>query len=337
MEAHPIGSGPFRFVRQGADRVELAAWDDYPGGRPPLDRVVLREIPDATVRALELQKGSVQLVVNSFPPDTVALFAGRPGFRVLQSPGSNYVYLGMNMEDPVVGDVRVRRALSLAIDRDRLVRTVWRGQGRPTETMLPPRHWARDETLPLTPHDPAAAARLLEEAGFRDPDGAGPRPRLRLTYKVSNNDLSLLQAQAIQAMLAEAGIEAEIRSYEFATFYADVKRGSFQMFGLTWTGVAEPDLYRNLFHSGSIPPKGANRGRYRSAEADRLITAGGRRFDPRERRPYSVALQRLLQRDLPYVSLLNRDTVSVMLDGLEGYENYAGGEMYAVRKARWRR
>ncbi len=336
MDSHPIGSGPFRFVRRTPDRVELAGWDGHFTWKPRLERVVLREIPDATVRALELEKGSVHLVVNDFPPDTNALFAKKPGFRVLQSPGSTYVYLGLNMEDAVTRDARVRRAISMAIDRPRLVRTVWRGQGRPTETLVPPGHWARDEALPPTPHDPAAAARLLEEAGFRDPDGPGPKPRLHLTYKMSNNELSLLQAQAIQAMLAEAGIEADIRSYEFATFYADVKRGTFQMFGLTWTGVAEPDLYRNLFHSTSIPPKGANRVRFRSAAADRLIEEGARRFEPSDRRPFYVELQALLQHELPYISLLTRDTVSVMVDGLEGYVNYPGGEVYAVRTAYWR-
>jgi peptide/nickel transport system substrate-binding protein len=337
MEAHPIGSGPFRFVRRTADRVELEAWDGYYGGRPPMDRVVLREVPDATVRALELEKGSVQLVVNSLPPDTAALFAHRPGFKLMQSPGANYAYIGFNLEDPVVRDVRVRRAIALAIDRGRICRTVWRGQAKPTETLMPERHWARNESLVPIPHDPAAARRLLEEAGYHDPDGDGPKPRLRLTYKLNNNDLSLLQAQAIQAMLADAGIDAELRPYEFATFYADVKRGSFQMFSLTWTGVAEPDLYRNLFHSAAIPPNGANRGRYRSAEVDRLVEEGGRRFGPVARRPFYLELQRILQRDLPYVSLLQRDTVAVMLDGLEGYTNYPGGEMYSLRHAHWRR
>ncbi len=337
MERHPIGSGPFRFVRRASDRVELAAWDGYHGGRPPMSRVVLREVPDATVRALELEKGSVQLLVNSLPPDTFALFANRPGFRLVQSPGANYAYIGFNLEDPVVRDVRVRRAIALAVDRARLGRTVWRGMARPTETLMPPGHWARDESLVPTPYDPAAAARLLEEAGYRDPDGDGPEPRLRLTYKLANNDLSLLQAQAVQAMLADAGIAAELRPYEFATFYADVKRGSFQMFSLSWTGVAEPDLYRNLFHSGSIPPAGANRGRYRSANVDRLIEEGGRRFGPLARKPFYDELQRIVQRELPYVSLLNRDTVAVMLDGLEGYENYPGGEMYSLRWAHWRR
>lgn len=336
MQARPIGSGPFRFVARAADRVELAAWDDYPWGRPPLDRVVLREVPDATVRALELQKGTVQLAVNAFPPDTVDYFERRPGFAVVQRPGVNYVYLGINLEDPALADPRVRRAIAMAIDRERLVRTVWRGQGVPTETLLPPGHWARHEALPGIAHDPAGAARLLEEAGHRDPDGDGPRPRLSLAYKVSNNDLSLLQAQALQAMLAEAGIEVTLRVYEFATFYADVKRGAFQLFSLTWTGIADPDFYRNAFHSASVPPAGANRVRYRNRELDALIEAGGRTFGREARRPLYLRIQELIHRDLPYVSLLTKNTVAVMVEGLEGYESYGSAELYPIRWMRWR-
>jgi peptide/nickel transport system substrate-binding protein len=336
MQAHPIGSGPFRFVSRTADRVEVAAWDDYPWGRPPLERVVLREVPDATVRALELEKGSVQLVLNAFPPDTVAYFERRPGFAVVQKPGANYVYLGLNLEDPLLADRRVRRAIAMAIDRERLVRTVWRAQGVPTETLLPPGHWARHDGLPPIPYDPAGAARLLEEAGHRDPDGDGPRPRLSLTYKVSNNDLALLQAQALQAMLAEAGIEVTLRAYEFATFYADVKRGAFQLFSLTWTGIADPDFFRNAFHSAAIPPAGANRVRYREPELDALIDAGGRTFGREARRPKYLRVQELLHRDLPYISLLTKNTVAVMVDGLEGYESYGSAELYPVRWMRWR-
>jgi peptide/nickel transport system substrate-binding protein len=337
MQSAPIGSGPYRFVSRAPGRVELAAWDGYPWGRPPIDRVVLREVPDATVRALELEKGSVQLVINAFPPDTVSWFETRAGFDVVQRPGANYVYMGINLEDPVLADPRVRRAIAMAIDRERLVRTVWRGQGIPTETLLPPGHWARHEGLATIPHDPAGAARLLEEAGHRDPDGSGPRPRLALTYKCSNNDLSLLQAQAIQGMLAEAGIEVTLRAYEFATFYADVKRGAFQLMSLTWTGIADPDFFRNAFHSAAVPPAGANRVRYRNPEMDRLIDTGGRTFGEAARRPLYLRVQEILLRDLPYVSLLTKNTVAVMVEGLEGYESYRSAEIYAIRWMRWRR
>ncbi len=337
MNREPIGTGPFRFVARGPDSVELAAFDGYFGGRPRLDRVVLREVPDATVRGLELRKGSVQLVVNALPPDVVPLFARDPDFRVVEATGSNYAYLGLNLTDPRLADPRVRRALALSIDRPRLVRTLWRGLGVPTETLLPPGHWARNEDLAPIPHDPAAARRLLDEAGFPDPDGpAGPRPRFTLTYKTSTDETALLQAQIIQAMAREAGIGFEIRSYEFATFYDDVKRGNFQVFSLTWTGVADPDLYTQILHSRRAPPAGSNRGRYANPEFDALIEAGARFPDPARRRPFYLAAQQILARDLPYISLFTKVNVAVMPAALEGYESYPSGELLALARMAWR-
>jgi len=334
----PVGTGPFRVAGRTPDTVALVAFDDHWAGRPRLDRIVLREVPDSTVRALELRKGSVQLVVNGLPPDVVPLFEHDPRFRVTKKPGSNYVYLGLNLEDPVLADLRVRRALALSLDRPRLVATLWRGLGTVTETMLPPGHWARDEELSLLPHDPAAARRLLDEAGFPDPDGAdGPRPRLTLTYKTSTDETAVLQAQILQAMAAEAGIALEIRSHEFATFFQDVQRGAFQVFSLTRTGIDDPDLYALLFHSRNVPPAGANRGRYRNPELDRLLDLGARLVDPPRRREVYLEVQRVVASDLPYVSLFSRTNVAVMPADLEGYRHYPSGELLSLARVDWRR
>jgi peptide/nickel transport system substrate-binding protein len=337
LERDLVGSGPYRIASRDADSVTLVAWEAFPGGPPPMERIVLRAVPDATVRALELEKGSVQLVVNGLAPDVVPLFRRRAGFAVVQTPGANYAYLGFNLEDPVLGRRDVRQALARAIDRAAIVASLYRGQGRPTETLLPPGHWARHDGLPAIPHDPAAARRMLDEAGLPDPDGAGPRPRFALVYSTSTNEPSLLQAQVVQAMLAEVGVAVEIRSHEFATFYGDVKRGAFQLYSLTWTGVADPDLYRYVLHSASIPPDGANRNRYRSAEFDALVERAGRLFDPALRRPLYLRAQEVVHRDLPYLSLFTRDTVAVHLEGLEGYENYPSGELYSLPRVRWER
>jgi peptide/nickel transport system substrate-binding protein len=274
-------------------------------------------------------------VVNGVPPDVVPLFELDERFRVVTETGSNYVYLGLNLEDPVLADVRVRRALALALDRERLVATLWRGLGAVTETMLPPGHWARADDLPPLPHDPDAARALLDAAGFADPDGDGPRPRLTLTYKTSTDETALLQAQILQAMAAEAGIALEIRSLEFATFFADIQRGIFQVFSLTRTGVEDPDLYALLFHSRNVPPAGANRGRYRNPELDRLLEAGGRHADPGARRPYYLEVQRILARDLPYISLFTKTNVAVMPASLAGYRHYPSGELLSLPEIYW--
>ena len=335
FEREPTGSGPFRLVGRSPDSLEFAAWDGYWEGRPLLDRVVLRAIPDATVRALELEKGSVHLVISDLAPDVVERFRADERFQVVADPGSVYTYLGFNMEDPLVGDVRVRRALALALDREKLASSLWQGLALVTETALPPGHWARNDNLEAVRHDPAAARRLLDEAGYPDPDGDGPRPRFTISYKTSTDEVFRLQAQAIQAMAADAGIGIEIRSYEFATFYADIKAGNFQMFSLNWTGVVDPNIYRLILHSGSIPPDGANRGRYRNPEFDRLVDLGARFLEPSKRRPHYLAAQEILARDLPYISLFNRLNYAVLPRELEGYRNHTSGELYSLKRAHW--
>ncbi|MDX1502029.1 MAG: ABC transporter substrate-binding protein [Thermoanaerobaculia bacterium] len=335
-DAALVGTGPFRVVERRPDTVVLEAFDDHWRGRPAIDRLTLRAVPDATVRVLELRKGSVNLAVNDLPPDVVAQMRDDPKFQVVEDPGSNYAYIGLNLEDPLLARPEVRRAIYLAIDRERLVGTLWRGLGWVTETMIPPGHWAHHDGLPRTPHDPAAARELLDTAGLADPDGDGPRPRFRLTFKTSTEETYLLQAQIIQSMLAEVGIEVEIRSYEFATFYDDVKRGNFQMFSLVWTGIVDPNIYALTLHSERVPPAGSNRGRYRNPAFDRLIEEGARRIDPAERRSFYLEAQEIFARDLPYLSLYIKATVGVMSAGLEGYANYTSGELYSVREMRWR-
>lgn len=337
MNEHPIGTGPFRFQQRTPELLVLERFEDHFRGAPELDRVLFKEVPDATVRALELLNGSVQLVVNDIAPDVVPLFRENPHFRVVEAPGVNYAYLGLNLEDPALSDPRVRRALALSIDRQRLVDTLWRGLGVVTETMLPPGLWAYHDDLPTIPYDPAAAAALLEEAGYRDPDGDGPLPRLTLTYKTSTNEPYLLQAQVIQQMARASGIEIEVRSYEFATFYSDVRRGNFQMFSLLRTGIIDPNIYRLVLHSSQLPPNGQNRGRFQNARFDELVDLGAQLPLQEQRRPLYLEAQEIFARELPYISLYTRVNFAVMAGSLEGYESYPSGELYSLRQMRWRR
>src|SRR6185369_510967 len=141
-----------------------------------------------------------------------------------------------NMRDPVLKDKRVRHALGYAIDRQAIVDYLRRGLARPAIGILPPASWAFDDGVFQFTHDPAKARALLDEAGYTDPDGDGPEPRLRLSLKVSTNEETRLQSTVVQENLGRVGIELDLRAYEFATFFADVLRGNFQLFSLQWTG-----------------------------------------------------------------------------------------------------
>lgn len=317
FQRQPIGSGPLRLLAwPTSDRLLLERRRDS-------QLISLVRVKNPNVRVMKLLRGEVDLLQNDLPPELIGLLRERPGIQVLTAPGINFSYLGFNLEDPVTADPLLRRAIAHAIDREAILRWLFQDQGRLAEALLPPEHWAGASGLPAHPHDPARARRLLEEAGYLS-DG-----RLRLSYKTSSDPFRLRLASVLQAQLAKVGIDLKIESYDWGTFFGDIKAGRFQLFGLTWVGIRLPDIFRYAFHSASTPPSGANRGHYLNAQADRLIDAA-RREPERERQVQLYReLQALLHQDLPYVPLWYENQVAVLRDGLQGYRlapdgNYDG-------------
>jgi peptide/nickel transport system substrate-binding protein len=222
------------------------------------------------------------------------------------------------MRDRVLKDKRVRHAIGYAIDRQAIVDYLRRGLARPAIGILPPVSWAFEPSVFQFSHDIAKARALLDEAGYPDPDGDGPAPRLTLTLKVSTNEFIRLQAAVIQQDLKQVGIDLDVRSYEFATLYADVLKGNFQLFTLQWVGVSDPDMLRRVFHSKQMPPSGFNRGYYENPEVDRLIDAATVAATDDERRRLYGDAQRVIAEDAPYISLWYKTNVAVSRKGLEG-------------------
>ncbi|HEY5997539.1 MAG TPA: ABC transporter substrate-binding protein [Candidatus Deferrimicrobiaceae bacterium] len=309
--APPIGAGPFAVADfEPGDSVTLVPFRGYHDGPPALSHVVVKFIPDSTLRFLELKMGSVNFVLNGIDPEMLPEAAKNPNLVVEEAAGSNASYLGFNLEDRTLSDPRVRRAIAMAVDRGTIVRTLWRGKADLADSILAPAFWAHAEGLPPVPFDPRGAGRLLDEAGYRDPDGDGPAMRFTLTYKTSQDALRLRIATAIQEQLRKVGIGLDVRSYEWGTFFGDIKKGNFQLYGLTWVGLRDPDIYHLAFNSKRMPPDGANRNRYRNAEVDGLTEAGQRETDPRKRKAIYDRVQRILARDLPVFPLwINRNVL----------------------------
>lgn len=303
----PIGSGPFRML----------AWPEP--GRLVLQRrsdgqvVEMVAVKDPNVRVMKLLRGEVQMLQNDLSPELVDYLDGRPQVRVDVRPGRNFSYLGFNLEDPLTGDLRVRRALAHALDRKALIHALFRDRARLAEAIFPPDHWCGNSRLQPYDHDPARSRAILAEMGY------GPEHPLALTMKTSSDPFRIRVATAMQAQLAAVGIAMTIRSYDWGTFFGDVKEGRFQLYGLTWVGVNTPDIFRYAFHSGSIPPNGANRGRYRNPEADRLIEAAASAADLDAQAADYRALQALLHAELPYVPLWYESQILARRPEVEGY------------------
>lgn len=305
----PIGTGPFRFVRETAgEEVELARNPLYFGPAPKIERVIFRIVPDATTRALELRKGSADIALNSLTPDMVVALARYPGLRVDDEPGTQLQYLAFNCADPLLRHRRVRQALAYATNRPEMIRYLERGQARIAYSLLPPSQWAYDPDLPHYDFDPARANRLLDEAGFpRGPGGI----RFHLTLKTSTDQHSRLIGAVLQQQWRQVGVALQLQSLEFGTFYADITAGSFQIYTLRWIGANnDPDIFHYVFDSRSLPPAGANRGRYENPELDRLLEEARVDPDPRKRKQLYFQVQKIVARDEPYLTLWYLDNVA---------------------------
>jgi ABC-type transport system substrate-binding protein len=333
LARRPIGTGPFRFVSQAQDReVVLERNDQYWGKRAELPRVRFNVVPDATTRALELRKGSADVEIDALPGDMVAALARQPQLQVERAPGTGYQYLAMNLRDPILKDVRVRQALAYAIDREPILHYLWRDMARPANSVLPPQSWAYDPRARVYPHDVALARQLLDEAGY--PVGAGG-VRFHLLMKTSTDESTRLFCAVLQQQLRQVGIALDIRSYEFATFYADVVRGAFQLYSLRWVGGSnqDPDIFENVFDSASVAPRRTNRGYYSNPEVDRLICEARRSVDLKQRAAAYARIQEILNEELPYVNLWWTDNVLVHTRRLENVPLSSDGSYGFLRDA----
>lgn len=322
FERAPVGSGSFRFL----------AWPEQ--GRLVLERVAdgerleLQVVAEPSVRVMKLLRGEIDLLQNDLPPELFRWLQGRAEVRVEARPGSNFSYLAFNLEDPHTAKLAVRRAVAQAIDRAAIIRYVFDGAAREAQALFPPDHWAGAPDLVPHAYDPDRARALLAEAGY---DETHP---LRLVYKTSNDPFRVRLATLIQAQLAQVGIRVVVQSYDWGTFYDDVKSGRFQMVSLSWVAVRTPDIFRHAFHSGSVPPDGVNRGRYRSERVDAVLDDIAALEDLAPQVPQYRVLQRLLLEDLPYVPLWYEDQRLAARAEIGGYRLSAEGNYDGLQGVR---
>lgn len=330
-----IGSGPFKFEKFVMDEyIELSANKDYYASPPNVERIKFRIIPENNVRVLEIKKGSLDFIQNDITPDLLPLLEKDPTLTIIKGSGTNYTYIGFNLKDDVLSNKNLRKAIAHGIDINLIIQEVLKGQAVQAKGLLASSNWAHNPDVMLYEHDPAKAKQLLDEAGYTDPDGNGPLPRLKLTFKTSQNELANRVAEVLQAQLKNIGIEITISRYEWGTFYDFIKKGDFQIYTLTWVGISEPDMYYNVFHSSSIPPNGANRGRFENERLDKLLSSARETADTDKRKQIYFEVQQIAAEELPYISLWHPINVAVMKNNIKQFELYPSGSLLSFKDIR---
>ncbi|MAS81826.1 MAG: peptide ABC transporter substrate-binding protein [Legionellales bacterium] len=303
----PIGSGPLRFIgRKDESSLRLGRIKD----NQVIEFITLK---DATVRVLKLLRGEIDLVQGDLPPEIIAWLDKKKSVAIKKKRGDTFTYIGFNLEDTTTGNRLVRKAIAHAIDRDAIIKYIKGGAARKAGTLLATEHWASRADLVGVQYDPQESQRLLVKAGFNEIN------KLKISYKTTSKPDSLRLAAIIQDQLKRVGIEVNIRSYDWGTFYGDIKEGRFQMYSLAWVGLKMPDIFRYAFHSQSIPPNGANRGRFVDEKVDSIIEIAELESSIERQADYYRELQKLIFDALPYVPLWYEDNVLAIRNSVQGY------------------
>lgn len=307
---NPVGNGPFRFVSAArADRWVFEANDDYPealGGRPYLDRIVWRPIPDNTAQTTALRTGEVDIILGPRATDLRQLDA-EEGIHAIVKPARQYFFIGWNGLRPPLDDAAVRRALSMAIDRQEILTALRGGYGELAAGPIAPVHWAYDESVAPLPFSPDSARALLTGKGFRDRDGDGflERPdgsafTIELKYP-SQNQFNADVAEMVRADLADIGVRIRLRATDFGTMVGDVTAPArnFDAVQLGWETDFNLATLRDLFHGDAVgtPFQSSS---YANAEVDSLIDAASRTMDRERARPMWRRVQEILRDEQPW-------------------------------------
>lgn len=294
----PVGCGYYKIKDFERGRQIFLTENIFSKEKPKVKMVLLKVVEDPTIRSLELLRGTLDIVVNDLPYDSIRSFEKR-GFNVVNSNGANYSYIGLNCRKHPLDKKDVRRAIAMAVPREKILKNIIRGFGRESTGLISPENWAYHKTQ-NPPYNPKLSIEILDNLGFvKNDEGV----RFSLSYKISMNKVSRFVAEAVSENLKQIGIKVDIETLEWGTFYDDIKRGNFDMFSLNWIGIKDPDAFRFRFHSQMAPPYGFNRGGYINPHLDSLLTAGSEETNLEKRKEIYKDVQEILSEDCPYINL----------------------------------
>jgi dipeptide transport system substrate-binding protein len=317
INQEPVGTGPFVLVRYEKDaqirfRGNKQYWNP---GVVKLDNLIFAITPDAAVRAQKLKAGECQLAAYPKPQDLPDL-AKAPNLKMMEAPGFNIGYVAYNIEKPQLKDVRVRRALDMAINRKAIIDAVYQGQGQEATNPYPSSLWGYDDTLRNPPYDPAKAKALLAEAGF--PNGFEVS-LWALPVQRPYNPNGRLMAEMLQADWAKIGVKANIVTYEWGEYLKRLKTGEEDIAEMGWTGdYASPDNFLGILLTCAAVG-GSNVARWCNKDFDDQINAARTITDQAKRAELYKKAQEIFKQEVPWSTIAHSTVSQPMAKSVDGY------------------
>ncbi|MBS0536235.1 MAG: ABC transporter substrate-binding protein [Proteobacteria bacterium] len=302
VDQEPIGSGPFYLVQYQKDAIiRYKAFPQFWGGKAAIDDLIFSITPDASVRWAKLQKGECHVMPYPNPADLDAMRKD-PNVTVLEQPGLNIGYLAYNTTKKPFDDVRVRKAVNMAMNKKAIVDAVFLSSGVPAINPIPPTMWSYNKSIKDDPYDPAAAKKLLAEAGY--PNGFETDLWAMPVQRPYNPNAKRI-AELMQADLAKVGIQAKIVSYEWGEYRKRAQAGEHQMAQLGWTGDnGDPDNFLNtLLGCASAKSNGSNIAKFCYQPFEDLVQKAKTTSDQAERTKLYEQAQVIFKEQAPWFTI----------------------------------
>jgi dipeptide transport system substrate-binding protein len=314
----PIGTGPYELQQYQRDStIRYRAFKDYWGTKPKIDTLVFSINKDPAVRLAKLRANECQVIAFPNIADIASIKAD-PSLQLMQQPGLNIGYLAINVTKKPLDDVRVRRAINMAIDKKAILEAVYQGAGQPAKNLIPPTMWGYNNAVQDFPYDPAAAKKLLTEAGL--PDGFETDLWAMPVQRPYNPDAKRI-GELMQSDLAKVGIKAHIVSYEWGEYRKRVAAGDAMMAQLGWTGDnGDPDnFFSPLASCAAARPGGGSSTKWCNEKFDALIRKAATLSDQAERAKLYEQAQVIMHEDAPYFLIAHSVVFMPMRKNVVGY------------------
>ena len=317
---NPVGTGPYKFDRwQKGQFVELVRNDEYWGKKPAIERLRFLAVPEATTRIALVETGQAHVAVR-VPPQDVQRLNARPDIDVVTTPSVRTIFLYFNHTKKPFDDVRVRKAINHAINKEEIVKFVLGGFGRASDAPISPGIFGYTKVGSYE-YNPNLARQLLAQAGF---NAQNP---LRFTLHSPNGRYlqDIRVAEAVQSQLRAVGVQAQIQTLEWGAYLAATnqprERNEIQVAMLGWgtvTGDADYGLF-GLFHSSQHAPNGFNRGFYSNPRLDRILEQARIATNPQARQQLYASAMQIIYNDVPWVFLHSEQQVTAIRREVQGF------------------
>ncbi len=314
----PIGTGPFELVQYQKDsRILFKSFPEYWQGKAKLDRLVFAITPDASVRLAKLEKNECQVMPFPNPADLPRMKENKD-LVLMQKPGLNTGFLAFNTQKPPMDNVKVRQALTMAINKPAIIQAVFQGTGTAAKNLLPPGVWSADQDLKDYDYDPEKAKTLLKEAGIK------PGTTIELwamPVQRPYNPNARRMAEMIQADWAKVGVNAKIVSFEWGEYLKRVKDGDHQAALMGWTtATGDPDNFFGPLFSCTSANGGSNSSKWCYKPFDTLITEARSEQDHNKRIQLYRQAQQIMHDQAPAVMIAHSTIFEPVRKEVTGYE-----------------